>query len=252
MSPGGVLTLTWYTYMCLPLGHFFAKFGIAIGGFSSETKEPKLHKLGVFWANYCKKHPIWSKLGAFLSKMVYWWVGNLAKKWYRDNQIFEVRQAHPRTILVKEPPPRIVTLFHHRLWHRQLVIFCQGKRNPFNMVTEEREIWQYLGTLIPYVCFHYLCLRNYDQNMNIAAIYWAAIFDFGYLQEFKHLKNVSGRFLIPQNMCLDTLPAFLVCMVGKLWSNGDNFECHLGHQTAAILDFGYLQELKCCNNVYSI
>ena len=89
---------------CL-LGHFFAKFGIAIGGFSSETKEPKLHKLGVFWANYCKKHPIWSKLGAFLSKMVYWWVGNLAKIWYRDSQIFEVRQAHPRTILVKEPPP---------------------------------------------------------------------------------------------------------------------------------------------------
>ena len=89
---------------CL-LGHFFAKFGIAIGGFSSETKEPKLHKLGVFWANYCKKHPIWSKLGAFLSKMVYWWVGNLAKNWYRDSQIFEVRQAHPRTILVKEPPP---------------------------------------------------------------------------------------------------------------------------------------------------
>ena len=88
---------------CL-LGHFFAKFGIAIGGFSSETKEPKLHKLGVFGANYCKKHPIWSKLGAFLSKMVYWWVGNLAKNWYRDSQIFEVRQAHPRTILVKEPP----------------------------------------------------------------------------------------------------------------------------------------------------
>ena len=89
---------------CL-LGHFFVKFGIAIGGFSSETKEPKLHKLGVFWANYCKKHPIWSRLGAFLSKMVYWWVGNLAKNWYRDSQIFEVRQAHPRTILVKEPPP---------------------------------------------------------------------------------------------------------------------------------------------------
>ena len=40
-------------------------------GFSSETKEPKLHKLGVFWANYCKKHPFWSKLDAFFSKMVY-------------------------------------------------------------------------------------------------------------------------------------------------------------------------------------
>ena len=89
---------------CL-LGHLFAKFGIAIVGFSSETREPKLHKLGVFWANYCKKHPIWSKLGAFLSKMVYWWVGNLAKNWYRDSQIFEVRKAHPRTIVVKEPPP---------------------------------------------------------------------------------------------------------------------------------------------------
>ena len=93
---------------CL-LGHFFTKFGIAIGGFSSETKEPKLHKLGVFWADYCKKHPIWSKLGAFLSKMVYWWVGNLAKNWYRDSQIFEVQQAHPRTILVKEPPRPYIT-----------------------------------------------------------------------------------------------------------------------------------------------
>ena len=92
---------------CL-LGHLFAKFGIAIGGFSSETKDPKLHKSGVFWAIFCKKHPIWSKLGAFLSKMVYWWVGNLAKNWYRDSQIFEVRQAHPHTILVKEPPPPVL------------------------------------------------------------------------------------------------------------------------------------------------
>ena len=106
LDPGGEFS-HWHGIRicaCL-LGYFFAKFGIAIGGFSSETKEPKLHKLGVFWANYCKKHPIWSKLGAFLSKMVYWWVGNLSKNWYRDSQIFEVRQAHPRTILVKEPPP---------------------------------------------------------------------------------------------------------------------------------------------------
>ena len=78
-----------YVYVPAFWGTFFAKFGIAIGGgFSSETKEPKLHKLGVFWANYCKKHPIWSKLGAFLSKMVYWWVGNLAKNWYRDTSDF--------------------------------------------------------------------------------------------------------------------------------------------------------------------
>ena len=89
---------------CL-LGHFFAKFGIAIGRFSSETKEPKLHKLGVFWANYCKKHPIWSKLGAF-------W------KWYTDGwEIWQkigietVRFSRSgRHIYVrfwwKNPPPR--------------------------------------------------------------------------------------------------------------------------------------------------
>ena len=56
------------------------KFGIAIGGGSSETKEPKLHKLGVFWTNYCKKHQIWSKLGAFLPKMGLLMGGELDKK----------------------------------------------------------------------------------------------------------------------------------------------------------------------------
>ena len=94
-----------YVYVPAFWGAFFAKFGIAIGGFSSETKELKLHKLGVFWANYCKKHPICAKVGAFLSKMIYSRVGNLAKNWDRDSKIFEVWQAHPRTILVKVTPP---------------------------------------------------------------------------------------------------------------------------------------------------
>ena len=67
----------------------------------SEMKEPKLHKLGVFWANYCKKHPIWAKLGTFLSKMVYWWVSNWIKDWYTESQICNVQQAHPCTILAK-------------------------------------------------------------------------------------------------------------------------------------------------------
>ena len=35
------------------------------GDGSSETMEPKIYTFGVFWANYYKKHPIWSKLGAF-------------------------------------------------------------------------------------------------------------------------------------------------------------------------------------------
>ena len=54
----GVLTLTWYTYVSAFWGAFSLNF-IAIGGFSSEMKEPKLPKVGVFWANYCNKHPIW-------------------------------------------------------------------------------------------------------------------------------------------------------------------------------------------------
>ena len=33
------------------------------------------------------------------------WVGpNCAKNWYRESKIFEVRQAHPRTILAKVYP----------------------------------------------------------------------------------------------------------------------------------------------------
>ena len=43
---GEILTLTWYIHICACfLGCYFAKFGIVIGGFSSEMKEPKLHKL---------------------------------------------------------------------------------------------------------------------------------------------------------------------------------------------------------------
>ena len=48
-------------FMC-----FFANFDVGIGGFSSQTKAPNQHKLGVFWANYRKKYPIWSKLGVIL------------------------------------------------------------------------------------------------------------------------------------------------------------------------------------------
>ena len=59
----------------------------------------------------------------------------------------------------------------------------------------------------------------------------AVILDFMYLQKSKHLNNVSGRFLIPQNICLDTLLVLLVCMVRKLWSkyeNGGHFGSDLG------------------------
>ena len=77
---GGILTLTWYTYMCLPFRALFCYIWYSDQGVSSEMKEPKLHKLGVIWANYCEKHPIWSKLGAFLSKMYILMGGKLGKK----------------------------------------------------------------------------------------------------------------------------------------------------------------------------
>ena len=83
---------------------------------------------------------------------------------------------------------------------------------------------------IPYLCLKHVWLGNYNQNIKTAAIL-AAILDFGHLQKLKHLTNVSGRFLIPQNICLDTLLVFLVCVLRKLWSkyeNGGHFGRHLG------------------------
>ena len=56
---------------CL-LGHFFAKIGIAIGGVSSERKEPKLHKLGVFWKIFVKSTQFGQNWVLFF------------RKWYTD------------------------------------------------------------------------------------------------------------------------------------------------------------------------
>ena len=51
------------------LGYFFMNFGTVMGGFSSQTNVCNLHKLSVFWANYCKNYPIWVRLGVFLYKI---------------------------------------------------------------------------------------------------------------------------------------------------------------------------------------
>ena len=48
--------------------------GIVIGEFSLETREPKLYKLVVFWANYCK-------IVFFSFKNVILMGGKLGKKW---------------------------------------------------------------------------------------------------------------------------------------------------------------------------
>ena len=168
------------------LGTFSRNFGIAIGGFHQRRRSPNYINW-VYFGQIIVKSTIWSKLDSFLSKMVYWWVGNCssvaspicqegqseitfpilafssrffpifplffpifrdfpsfsrfltlfrcqggtlplapllatplgnwAKNWYRESPIFEVRQAHPRTILVRvtqsppPPPPVIINLY---------------------------------------------------------------------------------------------------------------------------------------------
>ena len=66
---GGPLTLTWYTFMYLSFGMLFREIWYSDRpGFSSETKEPKFKNWVYFeQIQYCKKHPISAKLGAFLS-----------------------------------------------------------------------------------------------------------------------------------------------------------------------------------------
>ena len=80
LVPKGVLTLTWYTCMCLPFGALFRKIWYSDRGFSSEAEEPKLDKLGVFWAKYCKKAPNLVKLGCFSFENGILMGGKLGKK----------------------------------------------------------------------------------------------------------------------------------------------------------------------------
>ena len=113
---GGVLTLTWYTYMCLPFGALFREIWYSDRGVFISDEGAKITQIRCSLANSYEKHPVCSKLGAFLSKMVYWWVWNRAKNWYRESQIFEVRQAQPRTILVKVTPPGLNTGLLYSCW----------------------------------------------------------------------------------------------------------------------------------------
>ena len=55
-EPRRVLTLTWYTYV--------PALWRERGCFHQRRRNPN-EKMGVFWANFSKKHPIWAKLSAF-------------------------------------------------------------------------------------------------------------------------------------------------------------------------------------------
>ena len=52
----GGLTLTWYTYMCVPFGVLFRKIWYTDRGVFIRDEIAQISKLGVFWANYSKKH----------------------------------------------------------------------------------------------------------------------------------------------------------------------------------------------------
>ena len=74
---------------------FIAKFGIAISGFSSETKEPKLGVL-------LKKAPNLDKIGWFSREydiLMSGWVIGQKKNWYRENQIFDYSSIFWRVII---------------------------------------------------------------------------------------------------------------------------------------------------------
>ena len=94
---GGVLTLTWYTYMCLPFGVVFHRFWYSDGVVFVADERAQFVKIGCISGNLFKKHPIRVQLGVF------------CQNWYTDGWVFEsktgiemghifkVRQAHTRT-----------------------------------------------------------------------------------------------------------------------------------------------------------
>ena len=146
--PGGILTLTRYTYVCLPFGLYFYKFWYSDRWVFVRDQSTQFTKLGVFWhpickigcilRNFPKMRPIWVKLVAFLSKLVYKWVGFWSKNRYRDGRIFKVQQAHTRTKFFEEPPPPPPGMNCHgqiTCWHKAVTmvmvhgILCTIKLN---------------------------------------------------------------------------------------------------------------------------
>ena len=83
---------------------FFCKLWYSDWWVSSKWKEPKLNWVYLRKV-YCEKHPIWANLDAFLSKMVYWWVGNWAKIWYEKIKFTRSGRHNRIQCWQKYPPP---------------------------------------------------------------------------------------------------------------------------------------------------
>ena len=97
--------------------------------------------------------------------MVYPWVWNLAKNWYRDSQIFEVRQAHPHTILVKVTPPPSYALYSPYCGHTGGVSHWHGIRMyvpAFGVLI--REIWY---------SYRWVFIRDEEPKLHKLGVFWA-------------------------------------------------------------------------------
>ena len=105
----GVLPLTWYMYMCLPFGGLFRKIWYSDGG-GVIRDEGALINWVYFGQIFVKSTQFGQNWVLFFRKWYTdgWEIGQ--KNWYRESQIFEVRQAHPHTILLRVPSLDVIAL----------------------------------------------------------------------------------------------------------------------------------------------
>ena len=66
---GGVLTLTWYTYMCLPFRVFFCENRYIDGWVQVALKGAQDAKIGCIWGKFMQKAPNFSKIGCFFKEI---------------------------------------------------------------------------------------------------------------------------------------------------------------------------------------
>ena len=103
---------------------FFAKFVKAIGGFHQRRRSPH-YKIWVYFGQIIVKSTQFDQNWVLFFRKWYtdgWEIRQ--KNWYRKSQIFDVRQAHPRAILVEVPP----SICH------QLALYCYGQWLRFQLV----------------------------------------------------------------------------------------------------------------------
>ena len=118
-----------YVYVPAFWGCYFAIFGIAIGMYSSDTKELKY--IGCILNKSLKKHPIWAKFSAFYKKT----------RRFSNHESRLLSQSHTYAIIV------ILDLkIHQSMWIHW----------PFFPKTWTKGHWP-LDDLWPHVCWGHMC-----------------------------------------------------------------------------------------------